>query len=72
MTVIETKNRTMFKTITWRIVAVFNSWFILSMEIGKTNLQNAILMNITGFLVFYFFERSWSKINYGRYIVTEK
>lgn len=72
MIIKETQKRTTLKVVTWRIVAIFNSWFILSMEIGKTNLQNAVLMNVTGFLVFYFFERSWSKVNYGRYIIKEK
>lgn len=65
----EDKKRTMLKTVTWRIVAVFNSWIILSIGIGNTNLQKALLMNSTGFFVFYFFERVWSKINYGRYVV---
>lgn len=65
----ENKKRTILKTTTWRIVAIFNSWIILSIGIGSTNLQKALLMNATGFFVFYFFERVWSIINYGRYIV---
>jgi uncharacterized membrane protein len=71
MSVIETKTRTTVKAITWRLIAVVNSWAILSASIGQTNFQNAILMNITGFFAFYFFERLWSKISYGRYINNE-
>lgn len=71
MSVIETKIRTTIKAITWRLIAVVNSWAILSASIGQTNFQNAILMNITGFFAFYFFERLWNKISYGRYINNE-
>lgn len=66
--IVETRKRTTIKAVTWRIIAVFNSWAILSIGIGNSNLQNAILMNITGFFAFYFFERIWSKIKYGRFI----
>jgi len=69
MKVIETKKRTTVKTVTWRIVAVFNSWLILTLDVGNTNFHNAVLMNITGFFAFYFFERVWSNIKYERYTV---
>lgn len=67
MTIIETKIRTTYKAISWRMLAVINSWAILSLSLTDSNLLNAIYMNITGFFVFYIFERIWSKINYGRY-----
>ena len=35
------------------------------------NFTKAVIMNITGFVVFYFFERIWSKINYGRSVNDE-
>lgn len=68
MNILETKKRTTVKAITWRLVAVLNSWSILSLSLSASNLTNAILMNATGFFAFYFFERVWSKINYGRYV----
>ena len=67
MSIIETKKRTTIKAITWRLVAVVNSWMILTLALSSSNLTNALLMNFTGFFAFYFFERVWSKINYGRY-----
>jgi len=67
MRIIETKKRTIFKTVSWRFVAVLNSFLVLSINFTDSNLLNAIYMNITGFFAFYFFERIWSKINYGRY-----
>jgi len=73
MTIVETKKRTALKVITWRIVAVVNSWAILSTNLSQSNFTNAILMNVTGFFAFYFFERVWSKMNYGRYhLLVEK
>jgi uncharacterized membrane protein len=65
--VIETKKRHLVKTISWRVLATMNSFLILSIG-WSGNLKNAIIMNVTGMIVMYFFERIWSKINYGRYI----
>ena len=62
----ETKKRSVFKAVSWRIVAVLNSWAILSLELDVQNFTNAILMNITGFSLFYLFERIWNYIKYGK------
>lgn len=67
MAIKETKKRTIFKSISWRMIAVMNSWVILSFGLASSNFWNAIFMNITGFILFYAFERLWNKINYGRY-----
>jgi uncharacterized membrane protein len=73
MLIKETKKRTIFKTITWRMVAIVNSWMVLVfVQDPHTNLAKALIMNITGFIVFYFFERIWTKIKYGRIIINEK
>jgi len=68
--VVETKKRTLFKTISWRVVAILNSFLVLTVNVTDSNFWNAIYMNITGFIIYYVFDRIWSKINYGRY--TEK
>lgn len=67
MTITETKKRTTIKAITWRLVAILNSWVILTLSLTTSNFKNALLMNLTGFFAFYFFERVWSRINYGRF-----
>lgn len=67
MGVVETKKRTLFKTISWRFIATLNSFSILTIHITDSNLLNAIIMNFTGFCMFYVFERIWSGIDYGRY-----
>ena len=64
----ESKKRTLVKTISWRVVATLNSWIVLSVVMSGGNFTKAVIMNITGFVVFYFFERIWSKIKYGRSI----
>jgi uncharacterized membrane protein len=66
MKVVETKKRQFVKIISWRVLATINSFLILSIG-WSGNLKNAIIMNITGMIVMYYFERIWSKINYGRY-----
>ena len=63
---IETKKRTILKTISWRLVAILNSFLVLTVNLTNNNLLNALYMNITGFVVFYVFERIWNKIKYGR------
>ena len=64
--IIESKKRTLFKTISWRLVAIINSFLVLTIGITDNNLYNAIFMNISGFFIYFFFERIWSKIQYGR------
>lgn len=66
--VVETKKRTLFKTISWRMVAILNSFLVLSVNITDNNFLNALYMNITGFCVYYIFERIWGKIDYGRHV----
>ena len=67
MKVIETRKRHIAKSISWRGLATTNSFLVLSLGFGG-KLENAIIMNITGMIVMYYFERIWSKINYGRHI----
>jgi uncharacterized membrane protein len=62
----ETKKRTILKTFSWRIVAILNSFLVLTVNVTDNNFLNALYMNITGFIVYYFFERLWNKIKYGK------
>jgi hypothetical protein len=65
---IETKVRTLTKTITWRVVAVLNSYITLVVFSSSGDLYKAILMNISGFFAFYIFERIWNDIKWGKLI----
>ena len=65
----ETKKRTVIKAFSWRVVATLNSWMVLCVVVSGNNLTKAVIMNITGFIIFYVFERIWSKFKYGRFII---
>jgi uncharacterized membrane protein len=64
----ETRQRSLRKSIGWRIVAVVNSYIVLSLYLTDSPLYNAILMNITGAILYYIYERVWNNTNDGRYI----
>ena len=64
----ETRERSVRKSIGWRIVAVINSYIILAMYFTDSPLYNAILMNITGAVLYYVYERLWNNSRSGRYI----
>ena len=63
----ETRTRSTKKSISWRIIAFTNSWIILAVGLTELPLWNAIIMNITGMVMFYFHERVWNKIADGRH-----
>jgi uncharacterized membrane protein len=48
------------------MVAILNSFLVLTVNVTDNNFLNALYMNITGFIVYYFFERIWNKIKYGK------
>ena len=64
----ETKTRSTSKSVSWRVIAFLNSWFVLAVGLTEIPLWNAIIMNLTGILFFYIHERVWDNINTGRYI----
>jgi uncharacterized membrane protein len=63
----ETRERSVRKSIGWRIVAIINSYIILAMYFTDSPLYNAILMNITGAVLYYVYERLWNNSHIGRY-----
>ena len=62
----ETKGRSVKKSIGWRILAIINSYIILAMYITNSPLYNAILMNVTGAVLYYVYERLWNNTHVGR------
>ena len=63
----ETKSRSTQKSITWRLIAFSNSWIILALGLTELPFWNAVIMNVTGLIMFYFHERFWNKVNIGKY-----
>ena len=62
----ETKTRSAFKSVMWRLIATANSFVILSSGLSNDNLSNAIYMNISGLMVYYLYERIWNQVDYGK------
>tara|TARA_Y100001937_G_scaffold113368_1_gene161959 strand:+ start:1366 stop:1566 length:201 start_codon:yes stop_codon:yes gene_type:complete len=63
----ETRSRSTKKSISWRLIAFSNSWMILALGFTDVPLWNAIIMNVTGIIFFYFHERIWNRIKSGKY-----
>lgn len=63
---IETPKRSWTKSIIWRLIATANSFAILTAAITGSALWNAVCMNITGLFVYYFYERIWNRISWGK------
>ena len=63
----ETRKRSVRKSIGWRVVAFSNSWMILTLGLTEIPLYNAVIMNVTGIVYFYLYERLWNKSQIGRY-----
>jgi|TARA_Y100000296_G_scaffold71002_1_gene86118 hypothetical protein len=61
----ETKTRSIIKTIIWRLLAIANSFIILVWGLTDDALLNAIYMNMTGFFVYYAYERICNYVPYG-------
>ena len=59
----ESKKRSFNKTISWRIVAVINSYTVLTTAFTASPLWNAVVMNVSGAIMYYIHERFWNKIN---------
>ena len=64
----ETKTRSITKTVAWRILATLNSFLVLVFfsNILTSNIGKAIMMNITGFFIYYIYERLWNIIKWGK------
>jgi hypothetical protein len=64
----ESKTRTAVKTIIWRLIATLNSFLVLMYlnDSNKDNLYKAVYMNVTGFFVYYFYERICNSIKWGK------
>tara|TARA_R110002110_G_scaffold370885_1_gene580854 strand:- start:36 stop:257 length:222 start_codon:yes stop_codon:yes gene_type:complete len=63
--IIETRLRSVLKTIGWRIIAILNSFVILTSGLSEDALLNALYMNLTGLFLYYFYERAYNQLPHG-------
>jgi len=62
----ETKIRTALKSFIWRVLAIFNSFTVLALDISESALKNALMMNISGFIIYFFYERACDIVEWGK------
>lgn len=70
----ETKRRSIAKTCSWRFIATLVTMGVTyaitsnnsSLSSGKTALIVGVLDTSIKFAIYFFHERTWNKINYGR------
>jgi uncharacterized membrane protein len=68
MSVVISKKRSLAKALTWRVLAIivtFASFYFLT---GKLDVATTgtILTNSVNFILYYFHERTWNKIGWGK------
>ena len=57
----DSKKTSVSKTISWRVIAIINSYVVLALAYTDSPLVNAIVMNIIGAILYYMHERLWNK-----------
>ncbi|MFH0831523.1 MAG: DUF2061 domain-containing protein [archaeon] len=64
----DSHRRTLMKSITWRVIALFVAYFVAYAFTSKPLESGsiAITVNLINMVGYYFHERVWNKINYGR------
>jgi len=66
----ESKGRSLAKTITWRITGITLTFFLLFISTGSIlfSLEASLAINLTKSVAYYAHERIWNKIKWGRCI----
>ena len=69
----DTQKRTFAKTFSWRFFATFITGFVVYFATGelKLGLGVGLLDTFIKFFAYYFHERFWNKLNFGRAIQSE-
>lgn len=62
------KSRSLVKSVTWRVIAVFTTFVSLYILTGEVKIAGAgtVLTNFVNFICYYWHERFWDKITWGR------
>ena len=64
----ETKSRSIIKTISWRVLATLTTIVLVYIFIGDTTIALSVggIEVILKMLIYFFHERAWDKIKFGR------
>jgi uncharacterized membrane protein len=62
------KSRSLVKSLTWRIIAVITTFVSIYSVTGelKTASAGTVLTNTVNFIFYYYHERIWNKVHWGR------
>lgn len=62
------KKRSLVKSFTWRFIAIVTTFISIYIITGELHfaLQGTILTNIINFILYYWHERLWNKVQWGR------
>jgi uncharacterized membrane protein len=65
---IDSNNRSIVKTISWRLTGSFSTFMISYLILGNFTIAGsiAIIQIVANTLLYYLHERVWNKINWGR------
>jgi uncharacterized membrane protein len=65
---IDSNNRSIAKTISWRLTGSFSTFMISYLILGNFTIAGsiAIIQIVANTLLYYLHERVWNKINWGR------
>ena len=64
----ESKSRSLIKAILFRILALIVCYSIIIINMSKGDpIYLAIELNMAGFFLYYFYERTWNRIEKGRH-----
>lgn len=63
-----TKQRSFAKSLTWRLIAIISTFAIVYAFTGDISLATSltVVSNIINFVLYYFHERAWLKIDWGK------
>lgn len=66
--------RSIFKTMTWRFIATIDTIILVTIITGelKFGLTIGLMEIITKIVLYYFHERIWQSINYGKSLFIKK
>lgn len=64
----ETKTRTLVKSVTWRIISIINGVLSAYFFLGTwgASISISLLANLIGFILYFIHERIWNKIEWHR------
>jgi len=67
------RGRSLFKAVTWRIIASLDTFFLSYIITGRFDWATsiAIFEIITKAIIYYFHERAWNRVKWGRVIENE-